>query len=516
MNMSCKNFPFRLIGCTLFLFVGARTQSAKAVYPDPNVVEAHWRKNPKIFQQTFEMLFPQAESPNLLSEDFLDWFKEQNGALCKIKINSDDLSFHTLDDLGKLSCDADLKKIIKVVGSTEFLKKVLSEEVVESFFANAISGKDFKTKIKFKPLLEKNFFNMFGKGELRMWIEQFFNGSQVLGCNFDFAFEKKDGLTVLTDYDVVYNIGQGKEQRSTKTEFLKKTEPLSNFPWDAVLEAKKKFPLVYAKLRDDLKNNRKKYEDFKICSDAGVAQKKLKMSIGVVKDIKLEKLIGVVKDTKGGVLRRSVIRFGGKIFVLYEHPSDGSVIGIEPSIASLPEVDRENLLETIKMYKNPSLNPVIMKYREISAMSDILITEDFLKGIFGEEFWNILEHYNVNGFYNSRLSVEFNVSSYGKGLKVSYSFKNTCRGNRTKDAVTFYNEALEWKWIDFNYINFAFFYDPEKDEISHVRLQDKLVLNYDPRFKCNTPNGLIVVDNEDSKAHCYSFEELLKKSGINP
>ena len=70
--------------------------------------------------------------------------------------------------------------------------------------------------------------------------------------------------------------------------------------------------------------------------------------------------------------------------------------------------------------------------------------------------------------------------------------------------------------IDFNYINFVFFYDPEKDEISHVRLQDKLVLNYEHRLKCNTPNGLIVVDNEDSKARCYSFEELLKKSGIHP
>ena len=446
--------------------------------------------------------FSQAESPNLLSEGFPGWFKDQNGNLCTVETRSDDLSFHTLDDLGKLSCDADLKKIIKVVGSTEFLKEVLSEEVVKSIFANAISGKDFKTKITFKPRLEKNFFNMFGKGELEMRIEQFFNGSQVLGCNFDFAFEKKDGLTVLTDYNVFYDIGQGGEQRSTETEFLKKTEPLSNFPWDAVSEAKKKFPLVYAKLRDDLKNNRKKYEDFKICSDARTAQENLKKSIGVV------------KDTKRGNLGEGkfVIVFGGKRFVLHTHPSDGSVIRIEPSIASLPEVDRKAFKKVIEMYSNL----MIMKCRDKISAMDILITEDFLKGIFGEEFWNILEHYNVNGFYNSRLSVEFNVSPYGKGLKVSYSFRNTCRGNRTKDAVTFYNEALGWKWIDFNYINFVFFYDPEKDEISHVRLQDKLVLNYDHRFKCNTPNELIVVDNEDSKARCYSFEELLEKSGIHP
>ncbi len=532
MNVSYKNFPFHLIGCTLFLFVGARTQSVKAVLTLPSVVEMHWRKNPKVFQETFEELFPQAESPNLWSEEFLKWFKEQNEKL-DIWVGFKSLSFHTLDDLEKLQCDADLKKIIKVVGSTKFLEKVLPEEVVRSIFAHATGGEDFKTEITFQPRLKENFFNMFGKGELRMRIEQFFEGSKVLNCDFFFAFKKKNPLTVLTNYRVSYGIAQGGERWwSTEAEFLKKTERLSNFPWKAVSEAKNKFSAVYAKLRDDLKNNRKKYEDFKICLDARVAQEQLKKSIGVVKDTKLEKLIGVVKDTKLekliGVVKdtkleesisvvkdtgegKFVIVFGDKSFVLHTHPSNGSVIRIEPSIASLQEVDRKAFEKVIEMYNNL----MIMEYRDKISAMDILITEDFLKGIFGEEFWNILGHYNVNGFYESR-SVEFNVSPYGKGLKVSYSFINTCRGNRTKDAVTFYNEASGWKWIDFNYINFVFFYDPEKDEISHVRLQDKLVLNYDHRFKCNTPNGLIVVDNEDSKARCYSFEELLKKSGIHP
>ena len=507
MNMSCKNFPFRLIGCTLFLFVGARTQSAKAVYPDPNVVEAHWRKNPKIFQQTFEMLFSQAESLNLLSEGFPGWFKGQNGNMCTVRMRSDDLPFHTLDDLGKLLCDADLKKIIKVVGSREFLEKVLPEEVVMSIFDNAISGKNFKTKIIFQPRLKKNFFNMFGKGELRMRIEQFFERSEVLGCDFAFAFEKKNRLTVLTDYDVSYALVMGRERRSKKgASFLKKTEQLPDFPWDSSRNAKNRFSTVYAKLRDDLKNNRKKYEDFEICSDAGTAQESLKKSIGVIAD-------------------NSLINFAVAFFTASEsqvlevcmRPSDGFVIRIEPSIASLQEVDRKELFETIEMHKKPSPNPMIEKYKnKISTMSDILITEDFLKGIFGEEFWNILEHYNVNGLYDSGLSVEFNVSPYGKGLKISYSFNNAYRGNRTEDAVFFRGEAQKWERIDFNYINFVFFYDPEKDEISHVRLQDKLVLNYEHRLKCNTPNGLIAVDNEDSKARCYSFEELLEKSGIHP
>ena len=320
MNVNYKNFPFHLIGCEVLPLVGAYTQSVKAILPDPSVVEMHWRKNPKIFQATFEASFSQAEDLSYWGEKFQDWFKNETKNLCEVRTASGNLQFHTLDDLEKLQCDAELKKIIEVVGSREFLEKVLSGEVVKSIFAHAISGKDFKIEITFRPRLEKNFFNMFGKGELRMRIGQFFEGSKVLDCDFSFAFEKKNRLTVLTNYDVSYAIAQGGEQRSTETEFLKKTERLSNFPWDAVSEAKKKFSTVYAKLRDDLKNNRKKYEDFEICSDAVAAKERL------------EESIGVVKDTEGGVLRASVlnasvISFGGKPFVLHTHPSDGSVIG---------------------------------------------------------------------------------------------------------------------------------------------------------------------------------------------
>ena len=82
------------------------------------------------------------------------------------------------------------------------------------------------------------------------------------------------------------------------------------------------------------------------------------------------------------------------------------------------------------------------------------------------------------------------------------------------DAITFSGEKLEWEWLDFIDFNFVFFYDPEKDEISNVSLQDKLVLNY--KHTSEVPNGLIAVDNEDSAPCCYSFETLLEKSCINP
>jgi len=494
MSANYKNFPFHLIGCAVLLLVGAYTQSVKAVLPDPSVVEMHWRQNPKIFQETFEMLFSQAESLHVWNEGslhvwnegFPSWIKDQNGNPCTVKTNRCWLSFHMLE---KLKCNAELKEIIKVLGSTEFLEKVLSEEVVKSIFAHAISGKDFETEITFQPHLEENFFNMFGKSELRMRIEQFFKGSKVLDCDFSFAFEKKNRLTVLTNYDVSYAIGQGEEQRSTRVAFLKKMERLPDFPRNIPGNAKNKFSAVYAKLRDDLKNNRKEYKDFEICSDAEFAQKQLKKSINS--------------------------------FEAFE--------------------------EKIEMYKKLSSNPMIMKYRDkISAMSDILITEDFLKGIFGEEFWNILAHYNMKDFYSSGLSVNFNVSPYGKGLKVSYSFYNIHRGNRTEDAVSFQNEAKEWEWINFNYINFVFFYDPEKDEISHVRLQRRLVLNYElimwgddlltvdeddfespssfwlevqaddivKHFRCVTGDGKITlgsVVNEINKT-CYRFDKDAKSS----
>ena len=106
-----KNYLFHLTGCAVFLSVGVWSQNAKAIYPDPGVVKTHWQQNPKIFQETFEALFQQAEQFPLWSEVFPRWFKEQNGNLYEIGMGSVLLSFHTLDDLAKLPCDADLKKI---------------------------------------------------------------------------------------------------------------------------------------------------------------------------------------------------------------------------------------------------------------------------------------------------------------------------------------------------------------------------------------------------------------------
>ena len=38
-----------------------------------------------------------------------------------------------------------------------------------------------------------------------------------------------------------------------------------------------------------------------------------------------------------------------------------------------------------------------------------------------------------------------------------------------EDVVTFSGGSLEWKWLDFNYVKFVFFYDPEEDEMAVLR-----------------------------------------------
>ena len=68
----------------------------------------------------------------------------------------------------------------------------------------------------------------------------------------------------------------------------------------------------------------------------------------------------------------------------------------------------------------------------------------------------------------------------------------------TEDAVRFYgNDKVNWKWLDSNYINFVFLYDPSEDKISHVRLCDKLVLNHEIISKGNTKDTLLPIDSED-------------------
>ena len=474
MNMSYKNFPFRLIGCTLFLFVGARTQSVKAILPDPSVVEAHWRKNPKIFHEAFDALFPQAEDLSLWSEEFPKWFKEQNEKL-DICVGSKSLSFHTPDDLKKLSCDAELKKIIKVLGSKEFLQKVLTEEVVGAIFAHAVSGKDFKLEVVFKPCLyyDNGFFNVLGKGSLSMSIRcDHREKENQLHCDFDFDFEKKKSAAVLKNCRVTY-YRPGDD--SVEMEFLGKTNQLPGFPWNAAREARRKFPGMYAKLRDDLKKDPEKYKGWEICPAAKSGKDSLEDDLRVYGDpyyvSNMEELMG--------------------------------------------EIDPETR-------RNARLPWLYSKYK-MSSVLDVLITENFLKGIFGEEFWNILE-YDTSKCAKSDFHTEFKISEHkiskhDSGFEILFKLYRSYHGNRTRDAVyvarrsDLYHHGSDWKYLDSNYIEFVFLYEPLEDKISHVKLRNKLILNDELIAEGIERDVLLPVDGQDYDEP-GSFEALMELHGI--
>lgn len=366
-------------------------------------MEAHWRKNPKIFHETFDALFPQAEDLSLWSEEFPKWFKEQNEKL-DICVGSKSLSFHTPDDLKKLSCDAELKKIIKVLGSKEFLQKVLTEEVVGAIFAHAVSGKDFKLSIVFvpRPYYDNGFFNVLGKGSLSMIIRcDHREEENQLHCSFVFDFEKEKSVAILKNCTVSYRAGNGK----IEMDFLKKTNKLPDFPWGAVKEAKKKFPSMYAKLRNELKKDPKEYHKcHKICQKAEGAKNDLEMKLREYSEP------SYVREMEKRD-RQSNVKYIGRPKLIWFNP---------------------------EVLKNVRLPRLYSKYK-MSSVLDVLITEDFLKGVFGEKFWNILE-YDTSECARSGFHVSFDISEISKhtdGLEVLFKCCRSYHGNMKQDAVSF-------------------------------------------------------------------------------
>lgn len=192
-----------------------------------------------------------------------------------------------------------------------------------------------------------------------------------------------------------------------KAEFLKKRKKLPCFPYYAVREAKKKFPVAYTKLRNRFKNDSTLYQDCKFCLGAGIDQMRLMQSLGIFADNQEKK------------------------FFRYR------IYGSFPIRTSSP-------------------NPGIKKYGgEISAMPDVLVTEDFLKEIFGEIFWSIPKHCNKSWFESDGFSARFGISPCNGGFKFFYRFENSDRGNRREDVVPFASEDRQER-LDFNYVESSF------------------------------------------------------------
>ena len=421
---------------------GARIQSVKADLPSSDVVFAHWRSNPRIFCEAFEEL-SQKEELHLWGDVLPkqpEWFRKKNVNLYTIQ--PDDfriLYFNGNEDFRSLfrslSYDSELKKIIKVLGSKEFLEKVLSKDFVEDIvdhisdiikdhkddFKDSKLNDDEKLKIHitFKPHSHGVFSSpnrIFG-GNLDMEILMLNDEEQILNCSFIFDFEKKKDMKK-KDITVLKNclVSCAVNNEEIKMKFIGKTDKpnKSSRPWThqiiyAPRNAKNAFASTYKTLRDAFQKGEK------------------------------------------------------------EHKND----------------DHHD-------YMGEAMNRCCASGKNTSKVSNllrILITDDFLNGIFGKEFWSF---FNKNDFIieNYLRKADFEISEYARGLKVDFILECQREVDMKKDFSCFPSDEISATSDKIpaspdkisatsDYIHFVFFYEPQKDEISHVRLQDKLILNYE-------------------------------------
>ena len=234
-----KKHPYPLaVGCAIFLCLGTRVQNAKAIGPSAEETEAYWRQNPKIFQKTFEELFPKAERLRPLIDSFPNAFTIEKGnfyttsytienacktgSCYKTRPFGDFYTVSSSEALARLEQDIPLKKILKVLGSREFLEKVLTQAGV-SRIPSRDAQEDAKTEIRFRPYFRESFFNPAGKGKLLMELTH----AKDIRYDFEFAFEKQENLVTMTEYQADYRDSNGKNKDGG---MAFKTDPPVRFP----------------------------------------------------------------------------------------------------------------------------------------------------------------------------------------------------------------------------------------------------------------------------------------------
>lgn len=240
--------------------------------------------------------------------------------------------------------DIPLKKILKVLGSREFLEKILKQAAV-SLIPPRDAQQDAKTEIQFTPYFRESFFNPAGKGKLLMKLTH----AKDIRYNFEFAFEKQKNLVTMTEHRADYQDSDGKQ--TATAEWFSKPNPMSDFPLDAVGNAKKKILEVYAGLRNDFAAGRKKLADCKICP-----------------------------EISGSISR----------FIKECHFIEGKYVSLKEVY---PHVNEKSFTPKEKH----------------AALLDIIKTEDFLEGIFGKRFWDILRHANEGSLSGEGLYVSFQM-----------------------------------------------------------------------------------------------------------
>ena len=111
-----KNCLYLLTGCAMFLYAGTCVRKAYAVdYPDIEILVAHWYK--ALYFVKFEKLYQLAKLSQLLSEKLPGNGKQAPSF--KMYFNGEEYLFKTASDLDQLPCNACLKKICKILCSSE-------------------------------------------------------------------------------------------------------------------------------------------------------------------------------------------------------------------------------------------------------------------------------------------------------------------------------------------------------------------------------------------------------------
>ena len=134
-----------------------------------------------------------------------------------------------------------------------------------------------------------------------------------------------------------------------------------------------------------------------------------------------------------------------------------------------------------------------------TALLDIVKTEDFMEGIFGKQFLNILRHANEGSLPEEGLRVSFQIypSSEHEYSLVEFWLQNTRVGCRNTEYCSY--QKNKRSRFDFNSIKFFLLFDAEKNEILSVQCVDKLVLNYQPIQKSDELDMPLILDEDDQE-----------------
>ena len=404
------------MGCVAALTVGAWEQNAKADYTDTETVKLHWEdigikdSFPNIFDDSFrfsDWLWSAAFSPN---------FKQEKGALYRIRKAAEDDSyhtFHTADELQALQIDASLKKICKALGSRRFLVESLGEVTVNTVCDRSMQP-NRETTVTFDPYYDgETFFDAYGNARLDMYVVQTSNaGDTPLHCSFRLTFKKEGENVSLTRYSVIYVVGT----LGVGFRFLPKPQALlSQNLFLTLKQAGLRMNDIYRNLFDKKSREEVEFE---------------KHSAVYIDDGKMH-------------------QFGINGFFKDNNDDD----------------DDERRFD--------------MDVDAWDLSREIFSSKAFLSGIFGEEMWQMLEKYTrcYREDYDFNVNYTLKPLKNDKGnapdqfevyLRISDMI------DYTKESE-FY--PIDTKSEHFFFIGFRFIFDFRKNEIRDVKFCDKLCLN---------------------------------------